>query len=229
MPVRVGPAPYAARVTLCIVDCETTGVDPSRHHVWEIGVIVRSDADVNATDTEYCWQIRPDLTTADPFALRIGGYHQRCQVKAAPIGTVHTLTYPTTDPAAPATAAPPGPPRAAAAGSEAGTAGQLAGQLAELLDGATLVAVNVAFDRDFLAAFLRRAGECLTADYHLVDVCALSAGWLHGRGRAVPGRWRADELALAVGIDPAGYERHTALADARFARDVYDAVTAVTA
>lgn len=38
---------------LAIVDLETTGVSPDRHHLWEIGLIVRTDD----TDREYCWQV----------------------------------------------------------------------------------------------------------------------------------------------------------------------------
>jgi hypothetical protein len=37
--------------------------------------------------------------------------------------------------------------------------------------------------------------------------------------------WDSEVLSRAVGVDPNAYERHTALGDARWARDIYDAVT----
>ncbi|WP_267595512.1 hypothetical protein [Carbonactinospora thermoautotrophica] len=38
--------------------------------------------------------------------------------------------------------------------------------------------------------------------------------------------WRSDELSIACEVEPAPPEdRHTALGDARWARDLYDAIT----
>ena len=198
---------------LAVIDTETTGTDPRRHHLWEVGLILREAGQPAA---EYAWQVRPDLATADPAALRVGGYRDRCQVAAAAPGTVATLT------------APDGTP-------EITTARGLAVMLARLLDGAALAGINVAFDRDFTAAFLAAHGETLTADYHLIEVCSLAAGWLACAGRlALAGRppsapWRSDDLARALGIDPGDYARHTALADARYAAAIYDAATAAEA
>jgi hypothetical protein len=70
--------------------------------------------------------------------------------------------------------------------------------------------------------------------YHLIDVEALAAGWLAAgidpddppaptQDSCQP-PWNSNELSLAVGVDPEQYDRHTALGDARWARDIYDAV-----
>lgn len=101
----------------------------------------------------------------------------------------------------------------------------VAPQLARLLAGSVLVGINVWFDRDFADTYLRSYNEALVADYHLVEICSLVTGYLHGRQEDPPKSRSSNELAKAVGIDHAQYERHSALADAYFARDIYDAVT----
>ena len=122
---------------LAVIDTETTGTDPRRHHLWEVGLILREAGQPAA---EYAWQVRPDLATADPAALRVGGYRDRCRVAAA-----------------------------------------------------------------------------------------AAAGWLACAGRPPSAPWRSDDLARALGIDPASYDRHSALADARYAGAIYDAATAAGA
>ena len=52
-----------------------------------------------------------------------------------------------------------------------------------------------------------------------VDAKALIAGALR-----IPPPWRSEELARALGIDPAAYARHGALPDCRYTRDCYDTV-----
>lgn len=56
---------------ILFVDVETTGLDPDRHHLWEIAVVDE------AGETLLDAQIHVDLTTADPAALRINGYYRR--------------------------------------------------------------------------------------------------------------------------------------------------------
>ena len=55
---------------LAFVDTETTHLDAEVGEAWEVAVILREQD--RRTDTEYVWQVRPDLTTADPESLRIG-------------------------------------------------------------------------------------------------------------------------------------------------------------
>lgn len=61
---------------LAFVDTETTGLDPDRHHIWEVGLILR-DTDTDEPDTEYVWQFEVDLSTADAKALEVGRFHDR--------------------------------------------------------------------------------------------------------------------------------------------------------
>lgn len=51
------------------VDIETTGLDPIRHDIWEIGLIVDGQ--------EYEWQLPVSVGKADSAALRINRYYER--------------------------------------------------------------------------------------------------------------------------------------------------------
>lgn len=203
---------------LCAVDVETSGTDPARHHAWDIAVVALGPDEEGRS--EHQWFIKPTLATADPYALRVGHYYERT-----------------------AGLNPPGSRKQGAKWSDPVKA---AAELAQLLDGATLVGHNVPFDADFIGAFLRRQAQILTADYHLVNVADLVRGYIAGQRRACkaaqlnaairrepvagwnPPEWPAGrhlaDMAEAVGVDPAGYEQHTALGDARLAMAVYQAV-----
>ncbi|MFE1362602.1 3'-5' exonuclease [Streptomyces harbinensis] len=192
---------------LCFVDTETTGLDHRRHVAWEIAVIRREPA---GTDTEHLWQIRPtrdSLAVAEVEALRISRYHERMAVpegaeamQIIPDGTARQLTLP-----------------------------KLADALQATLEDAVLVGSNPAFDAAFLKALLAGVTEA-PWHYRPVDVATLAAGHLIGAGRGnevtVPYSSRA--LSRAVGVEPPGDDAHTALADARWARDFYDAATRPT-
>lgn len=214
--------------TIAFLDLETTGLDPQRHDIWEIGLILRQDGNPE-TDTEYRWLIWPDLSTADPTSLRVGGFYERTtSVLPMKPGEAHNLqwapeefddepNYPRfSDPAA------------------------VARDLARLLNGAHIVGACPSFDAAFLAHWLPRHGQAFTAHYHLLDVETLVVGHLHGLvagtgfRRADEGEeplelpWKSDDLSRAIGIDPTRYERHTALGDARWVRDQYNAITKET-
>lgn len=55
-------------------DCETTGLDPFLHDPWEIAIVLRVDG---GPDEEHVFRIKPDLTNADPEALRLNRFHER--------------------------------------------------------------------------------------------------------------------------------------------------------
>lgn len=59
---------------LAFVDCETTGLDPERNEVWEVGLIL---VGTDNSDGEYEWQLPVDLGWADAMALTVSGYHGR--------------------------------------------------------------------------------------------------------------------------------------------------------
>lgn len=88
-----------------------------------------------------------------------------------------------------------------------------------LTRGATLVGAVPNFDTEVLGTRMRANGILPSWHYHLVDVETLAAGWLRK-----PPPWDFDDLLAACGLKYDEADRHTALGDARMARDLYDAV-----
>lgn len=109
--------------------------------------------------------------------------------------------------------------RRRAAGRGFDDAARAAAELVELCDGLPLAGMNPGFDVRFLTPLLGRYGLRPSWHYSVVDIKALIAGALR-----IPPPWRSEDLARAIGIDPAAYARHGALADCRYALDCLDAV-----
>ena len=185
------------------IDCETTGLDPARHEVWEVAMIVR-DPDVGIVDQEHRLLTRPrDLAAAEPGALRAGRFYQRAVeiddatswvVSDEPIKPVHDGWI---DPYT------------------------TAFRVAALTAGAHLVGANPAFDAAHLTGLLARHMLAPAWHYRLIDVEALVAGAVRWE---TPKSLRDSAEWLDLSIDEEAL--HTALGDARLARDVYDAVIA---
>lgn len=102
------------------------------------------------------------------------------------------------------------------------TPNEFAEVAAALTHSAHLVGNVVSFDEERLRRLVLACGRQPSWHYHLVDVEALVAGRL---GIAPP--WKSSELSEAIGVAlPSEEDRHTAMGDARWARDLYDAVMA---
>jgi hypothetical protein len=124
----------------------------------------------------------------------------------------------------------------------------------EITRGAHIVGAVPNFDTERLAIMLTEHSLAPEWHYHLIDVEALAVGYLSCLAGQVDGLsrtalkalgldpdvvhldeavraaigppWRSDDLSLACGVEPPGEGvRHTAMGDARWARDLYDAVT----
>lgn len=189
---------------VCFVDTETTGLDPDRHEIWEVGLIIDEE--------EHHWFLPVNLGYADPFALKIGGFHDR-----HPDGYDIPRDLDDLDRWASLT-----PPE------------HFAREFAHFSRGRHLVGAVVSFDAERLSKLLKANGACPEWHYHLIDVEALMVGYLAGRaqggdldaGLAIPDLpWKSRDLSLAVGVDPEDFQpAHTALTDARWAKACYEAV-----
>lgn len=198
---------------VAFVDTETTGLDPELDFIWEIAVIVDGE--------EHCWQQRiPEETIpwapgdvehitwqsrVHPWVLENTGISERYSHE---------------------TALPPA---------------ESIRHLAGLVAGRHLVGACPWFDSE------RLHREWLKIDpprrehpwhYHLIDVENLAVGWLHGAAAFSTAHapsefwdgfgklpWKSHDLSRAVGVDPADFEpKHSALADARWAKAIYEKI-----
>jgi len=203
------PSTTTQGAPLCFIDTETTGVHPGRQ-AWEIAMIRR---DPDGVQSETLIQVlNVDLSAADPFGLKVGGFYDR-HFQFAPFApSSDTLLL---------------------------DAAEAATVVERVTRGAHLVGAVPNFDAETLDPMLRRGGLIPAWHYHLVDVEALAVGWLAGRGsiggfdRFTPRPtlpWKSDDLSRACGVEPATpEERHTALGDARWAMRLYDAIIGTAA
>jgi hypothetical protein len=171
------------------VDTETTGLDPYLHEIWEVGLI--------RGDREYRWFLPVDLGRADPYSLKIGGYHAR-----------H----------------PDGDDGPLAVGDRITPVREFARAFAGYTRGMHLVGAVVSFDEERLRRLLRANGATPDWHYHLIDVEALATGYVAAAGAALPLPWKSDDLSRELGIEITEDDRHTALGDARWAKRIYDVV-----
>lgn len=195
---------------VCFVDTETTGLDPDRHDIWEVGLI-------DVAGVEHRWFLPVALGGADAVALNIGGYHDRhlegfnvdrtALIRKRPKGT--RVSSPDWQAVMPRSL--------------------FAHQFARLTWGCHLAGAVISFDEERLRRLLRAHGQAPGWHYHLVDVEALAAGWLAGNcpdevnGIFRP-PWDSTDLSRAVGVDPELFDRHTALGDCRWAKAIYNRV-----
>lgn len=201
---------------IAFIDTETTHLDSEIGEVWEVAVILREQDGEEFTDTEYVWQFGINLETADPEALRIGRFRERsvisqtcdCQAAYTEPNAITCMT------------------RADAVKA-----------IVNILAGAVLVGSNPGFDDRFLRKLLGPG----SAQWHYRPVCiaTLAAGKKLGvtdvirrfggtptEAETVSFPFSSRDLSRWTGVEPpGGGVAHTALGDARWARDVFDAVT----
>jgi DNA polymerase III epsilon subunit-like protein len=190
---------------VCFIDTETTGLDPDRHAIWEVALITPNG-------DEHVWQFPVDEMAADPFALDIGRYWDRCW--PAGIQEVSDLDaiYKAHNPKSRRRNFPD-QGRAIKPGKD------WCEHFRDLTAGLHLAGAVVSFDEERLRKLLHQHGILHRWHYHLVDVEALAAGKL-----GIEPPWKSDDLSAALGVTVSEEDRHMALGDARWAMRVYDAV-----
>lgn len=121
--------------------------------------------------------------------------------------------------------------------NQVGAAEQIARFLAPDFYGgkAHIVGAVPDFDMSKIERLLKRHGLRPQWHYHLIDVENLAVGYLAANARftgdpidAPAPPWDSDELSRAIGVEPPTDERHTAMGDARWARDIYDRAMGTT-
>lgn len=186
-------------VALAFTDLETTGLDPARHDIWEAAVILAQhveDGDRREliVEAEWCMQIAP-------------ANFRTADARGLQVGGFHERY-------------------------DEGRAmtPQVAAQvLYRKLQGRVMVGAVPSFDAGFLARLFDSNNLPVCWHYQLVDVEALAAGFLaatagphYARLAQLP--WKSTELTAAVGVTVTDGQRHTALGDATWAMDTYQAV-----
>lgn len=179
---------------LCFLDTETTSLRHDRR-AWEVAAIVR---DESGKEDEHSWFVDIgdlDLGNADLMSLNIGKFFQR-----HPFGIGDVV--------------------------RSRPEFSVLQDVEELTRGATIIGAVPWFDTDVLGQRMRAHGICSSWHYHLHCVETLALGYLAGQGRPIPTLpIRSDELSRLVGVEPpVEAERHTALGDARWVRDIWDRV-----
>jgi hypothetical protein len=195
-------------IPLAFIDTETTGVHPDRR-VWEVAIIRRES---DGSEFTWLWQVDDvDLSNADPFGLKVGGFYERHVSITGGWDGPHE-DYPVMY----------RPESHVAKGVEKATRG------------AHLVGAVPNFDADVLDKMLRRHRLIPAWHYHLIDVEAMAVGWLAAKvsegyvfaEEVYTPPWKSDDLSRDCGVKPpTNAERHTALGDARWVMRWYDAMT----
>jgi len=161
---------------------------------WEVGAIRR---DLEGKETTLHLFVDVPLDDADLNGLRVGRFYDR-----------HPY-FADTEPACSA---------------EVATEAEAARAVERFTRGAVLVGNNPAYDAATLDPMLRRHGLLPAWHYQLIDVVPLAAGYVPRTRRPAP-PWRSVDVGMMVGVAPPAEDAaHTALGDARWVRDVFDAV-----
>lgn len=202
---------------VCFIDTETTGLDPRRHEIWEVAIVLPDGS-------EWDWQLPVDLSRADSIALNIGQFHQRRWQSACRTdeqGFAKRNRTELSDFASAFAHLTRGLHLAGACVSFD------ADRLWRLLraNGECPMWHYHLIDVEALASGWVSA-QCAGKANDGVSRGTVRVERPDGTVNNIDGRppWKSDDLSRAVGINPDDFDRHTALGDARWAKAIYEAV-----
>ncbi len=139
---------------LAFVDVETTGLDPLRHELIELAVVLARQIPTSGRGPtvevleEHEWKIKPEhIDLADPESLQINGYMAGKWIFAADLPKVMEA-------------------------------------FGKITKSASLVAHNVSFDQGFIDQAFKKSGVKNEMHYHKIDTLSLAFGKLYHDPRA---------------------------------------------
>jgi DNA polymerase-3 subunit epsilon len=134
---------------LAFIDLETTGLDPEKHEILEIGLVLARQTLTPGRGSqvelieEVEWKVKPEhIETAEPEALRINRYNEADWLFASSLQ-------------------------------------QVIEALAEKTNDAIMIAQNVTFDWGFLERAFRRTGVQNKMHYHRLDLLSMAYAKLY--------------------------------------------------
>lgn len=189
---------------IAFTDVETLGLHADHHAVWEVSTIVY-DPETRIVRDQATWQIQlteAQIEAGDPTGMAIGGFHDRYDPLVAVPARVVCMEF------------------------------------AAMVDNAHLCGNVISFDEERLRRLCLANGVAPSWHYHLIDVESMAIGYFHGYAAGEVGHpapdglppvarslpWKSEELSLALGVDPASFDRHTSLGDCRWAIAEYEAI-----
>jgi hypothetical protein len=189
---------------LVSVDLETTGLNPSVHETWEVGIV---PVDPDARTMHY--QFLPEnLAMAEPGALKVNDFYEAFDWFGDPRICRDMLT---TIPEDNDAFDPTHPDRKAFTG-----AAEACWLMAKELEGATIMGLNPHFGAAFLEVLLNRYGHVAMWSHRHLDLGSFAAGaW--GAKHDLSGAAIRDRIPQDEGL-------HNAYADAQWNVEVYHSI-----
>lgn len=198
--------------SVVFLDCETTGLHPEQHRIWEFAGI-RRDLDT-MQETRMHLQIAGSLEDADPFALNIGKFWERfgSQGEWNPMSTPEWVGFLSDFSEVPQK-------------GEIVDSGMAAGLIRQFTHDAHLVGNCISFDAERIARLFYGENLLPTYHYHIIDIEPMIVGYAKAKGKTFPLPYSSSAVSEWLGVEePTEAERHTAMGDAEWVMRQWDAI-----